>query len=168
MNRLVYIVSLWAINKLKERNKTMNEVINLEEMPTMFGLCNQSECPHASTCLRHVVYPAVAKQRGAFINLLNPVWLAAQKNGCSQYLKSEKVRRAYGFIRTLKAIPSGQLDNFRWKAILRMGRKRYYQARKGEVMLTEAEAQMIIKLANQCGVKLDEYFDRYKHVLLWE
>ena len=146
----------------------MNEVINLEEMPAMFGLCNQSKCPHATTCLRHVVYPTVAQNRGAFINLLNPVWLAAQKNGCSQYLKCEKVRRAYGFIRTLKAIPLGKLDKFRSTAICRMGRKRYYQARKGEIMLTEADEQLIIKLANQCGVKLDEHFDRYKDVLLWE
>lgn len=146
----------------------MNEVINLEEMPIMFGLCNQSECPHANTCLRQIVYSSAAKRQGAFINLLNPVWLAAQKNGCNQYLKSEKVRRPYGFIRTLKAIPSGKLDRFRSAAILRMGRKRYYQTRKGEIMLTEAEAQFIIKLANQCGVKLDDYFDCYKYVLLWQ
>lgn len=34
-------------------------------------------------------------------------------------------------------------------------------------MLTEAEVQLIVKLANRMGVELEEYFDRYKYVLLW-
>ena len=145
----------------------MNEVIDLNEMPSMFGMCNVKECTQAETCLRQIVYPAVAKKKAPFLSMLNPEWQAAQKGTCKYYLKNEKVRRAFGFITTLKAIPSGKVGSFRTSLISRMGRKRYYQTRKGEVMLTEAEAQLIVKLANRMGVELEEYFDRYKYVLLW-
>lgn len=145
----------------------MNEVIDLDDMPTMFGMCNVKECAQAGTCLRQVVYPAVAKKKAPFLPMLNPEWQATQKGTCKYYLKNEKVRRAFGFITTLKAIPSGKVNSFRASVISRMGRKRYYQTRKGEVMLTEAEAQLIVKQANRVGVELEEYFDRYKYVLLW-
>lgn len=145
----------------------MNEVIDLNEMPSMFGMCNVKECTLAETCLRQIVYPAVAKKKAPFLSMLNPEWQAAQKGACKYYLKNEKVRRAFGFLTTLKAIPSGKVDTFRAAIMSCMGRKRYYQTRKGEVMLTEAEAQLIVKLANRMGVELEEYFDRYKYVLLW-
>ena len=145
----------------------MNEVIDLNEMPATFGMCNVKECPQAETCLHQIVYPAVAKKKAPFLSMLNPEWLATQKGTCKYYLKNEKVRRAFGFITTLNAIPNGKVDSFRSSIMYRMGRKRYYQTRKGEVMLTEAEVQLIIKQANRMGVKLEEYFDRYKYVLLW-
>ena len=34
----------------------MNEVIDLNEMPAMFGMCNVKECPQAETCQRQIVY----------------------------------------------------------------------------------------------------------------
>ncbi len=146
----------------------MNEVIDLNEMPATFGMCNVKECPQAESCLRQIVYPEVAKKKAPFLKMLNPECLTTPKDTCKYYLKNEKVRRAFGFITTLKAIPSGKVDSFRSLLIARMGRKRYYQARKGEVMLTEAEVQLIVNQANQHGVKLEEYFDCYKNVLLWE
>ena len=145
----------------------MNEVIDLNEMPSTFGMCNVKKCPQAASCLRQVVYPAVAQKKAPFLSMLNPEWLEAQNGACKYYLKNEKVRRAFGFITTIKAIPSGKVGSFRASVISRMGRKRYYQTRKGEVMLTEAEAQLIVKLANRLGIELEEYFDRYKYVLLW-
>ncbi len=144
----------------------MNEVIDLNEMPAMFGMCSQTECPHAATCLRQVVYPHASAKR-MFLNVLNPNWLKAQKGKYKCYLKSQKERHAFGFIRTINAIPSGKAGGFRSSLMSHMGRKRYYQARKGEVMLTEAEKQLIVKLANKYGVTLDEYFDKHKYVLVW-
>ena len=144
----------------------MNEVIDLNEMPAMFGMCSQTECPHATTCLRQMVY-SHANAKSMFLNVLNPRWLDAQKGKYKCYLKSQKERRAFGFIRTINAIPSGQVSGFRSSLMSRKGRKRYYQTRKGEIMLTHAEEQLIVKLANKYGVTLDEYFDQHKYVLVW-
>ena len=46
----------------------MNEVIDLNEMPAMFGMCNVKECALAETCLRQIVYPAVAKKKAPFLS----------------------------------------------------------------------------------------------------
>ncbi len=144
----------------------MNEVIDLNEMPAIFGMCNQTECPHASTCLRHIVYPYASANK-MFLNLLNSKWLETQNGNYKCYMKSQKERRAFGFIRTVRAIPSGSVKSFRSALIANMGRKRYYQTRKGEIMLTKAEEQLVIKFANKFGITLDDYFDKYKYVLIW-
>lgn len=65
----------------------MNEVIDLNEMPAMFGMCNVKECALAETCLRQIVYPAVAKKKDPFLPMLNPEWLATQKGLIALLLK---------------------------------------------------------------------------------
>jgi hypothetical protein len=102
-----------------------------------------------------------------FIETLNPKWLSKRKGKCRFYLINETVKRPRGFIRTLNALPSGKAESFRLSAMSQMGYRRYYQARKGEILLTKAEEQFIISLANRYGVVLDNYFDSYEEVLLW-
>ena len=48
-----------------------------------------------------------------------------------------------------------------------MGYKRYYQARRGEILLTQDEEKLIVKLAKQFGVQLEEYFDGYEYTYSW-
>ena len=48
-----------------------------------------------------------------------------------------------------------------------MGYRRYYQTRKGEILLTAAEEKLIVRLANRFGVVMENYFDGYEMVLLW-
>ena len=116
--------------------------------------------------MRHLAYKAADADR-PFIETLNPKWLAKQKGKCRFYLINETVKRPRGFIRTLKALPTGKADSFRLSAMSQMGYRRYYQTRKGEILLTKAEEQLIISLAKHCGVVLDNYFDSYEEVLLW-
>lgn len=144
----------------------MNKRIDFSTMPKVFGMCNIADCPQAETCLRHLAYKAADADR-PFIETLNPKWLAKQKGKCRFYLINETVKRPRGFIRTLKALPTGKADSFRLSAMSQMGYRRYYQTRKGEILLTKAEEQLIISLAKHCGVVLDNYFDNYEEVLLW-
>ena len=150
---------------------TMNEnetgtTIDLSTMPRTFGMCNQAECNKANTCLRHYAYKLIG-DKVPFINTLNPKWLACQNDECSQYLSNQPIRRARGFICTIKAIPIGKAEGFRLSAINKMGYRRYYQCRKGEILLTKNEENLIISLANRCGVVLNNYFDNYEDVYLW-
>lgn len=145
----------------------MNRAINLKEMPATFSLCNVKECPLAETCLRQVVYPAVSKKGEPFLSTLNPEWLAKQKGTCRFYLQDEPVIRARGFKRLLDLLPAGKVASFRASAISAMGYRRYYRTRKGEILLTEAEEKMIVRLANRYGVVTDDYFDGHEQVLLW-
>lgn len=145
----------------------MNEVINLSEMPKLFNLCNQTECPCAGTCLRQILYPEIAGREQPLLDMINPVWAAKQKKPCKYYLKNEKVRRARGFKCTTRAIPSGSISSFRSSAIHRIGYKRYYQGRRGDILLTPEEEAVIIRLAKKYGVQRECYFDSYEYVLVW-
>ena len=145
----------------------MNEVIDLNGMPKNFGICHITECPLAETCLRHIVYPIVAAQKEPFIGTINPTWYSAQNGKCRFYLKNEKVRRARGFMQILRAIPAEHMGSFRTSAMTQMGYKRYYQARRGEILLTPAEEKLIIRLAQRFGVQLTDYFDTYEEVYMW-
>lgn len=145
----------------------MSQTIDTSGMPKAFTVCNVTGCPLSETCLRHIMYATVASKEKPYIEVINPEWVAAQKGQCGMYLKNEKVRRARGFMRTIRAIPTGHINSFRTSAISRMGYKRYYQTRRGEILLTPTEEAIVIKLANHFGVKLDEYFDGYSYVLLW-
>ena len=145
----------------------MNETIDLSGMPKVFGLCHVTTCPYAETCLRHLAYPIIAARKEPFIETINPEWFSIQKGKCKFYLKNEKIRRARGFVRTARAIPAGHMGVFRARAIGQMGYKRYYQARRGEILLTQDEEKLIVKLAKQFGVQSEEYFDGYEYTYSW-
>ncbi|MBQ4520308.1 MAG: hypothetical protein II999_06830 [Bacteroidaceae bacterium] len=144
----------------------MNTTIDPNEIPGGFATCYVSDCPLAETCLRHLAYDMV-EGKYPFMTVLSPKWKARQKGPCQYYLKNERVRRARGFIRTLNAISAGKTTTFRIGIMSHMGARRYYQARKGEILLKPTEEQLVIRLANQCGVVLDEYFDSHEELLLW-
>lgn len=110
----------------------MNKRIDFSTMPKVFGMCNMADCPQAETCLRHLAYEVADADR-PFIDTLNPRWLAKHKGLCRFYLINETVKRPRGFIRTLKALPTGKADSFRLSAMAKMGYRRYYQTRKGEI-----------------------------------
>ena len=144
----------------------MNRDIDFSQMPNLFGTCNVTNCPLAETCLRHLAHDKVSSKE-PFINVLNHKWLAQQKKRCQFYLKNEPVKRARGFKRLLGIIPAGKIGSFRMALLSRMGYRRYYQARKGEILLTEAEENMVIKQAKRFGVVMDDYFDKHEMVLMW-
>ena len=110
----------------------MNKRIDFSTMPKVFGMCNMADCPQAETCLRHLAYEVADADR-PFIDTLYPRWLAKHKGQCRFYLINETVKRPRGFIRTLKALPTGKADSFRLSAMAKMGYRRYYQTRKGEI-----------------------------------
>lgn len=144
----------------------MSYYIDFSKMPKIFGMCNATECPQAESCLRHLAYEHTDGEE-PFLSLLNPKWLAKQKGVCNFYLKNEPVKRARGFMRTANAIPTGKANSFRLAAMSEMGYRRYYQTRKGEILLTAAEEKLIVRLANRFGVVMENYFDGYEMVLLW-
>lgn len=144
----------------------MNRYIDFSQMPKMFGTCNVTNCPLTETCLRHLAHDEVSSKE-PFIDVINPKWQAKQKGTCRFYLKNEPVTRARGFKRLLEVIPAGKVRSFRITLLSKMGYRRYYQARKGEILLTEAEEKMIIKQAKRFGVVMDDYFDKHEEVLMW-
>ena len=144
----------------------MSESIDLKGMPSTFGMCNIEECPEATNCLRQTAFK-VHKGEHPFISVLSKKWIENQNWKCKIFLSNKKQRLPRGFIRTIKLIPTGKFASFRMSAIMKLGYRRYYQARKGEVVLTPTEAKYIVDLAKKCGVNQEDYFDAYEETYLW-
>lgn len=68
----------------------MNEVIDLNEMPAMFGMCNVKECALAEICLRQIVYPAVAKKKGSVPQYAEPRMAGGAKGHVQTLLEERK------------------------------------------------------------------------------
>lgn len=136
------------------------------QVPYSFGVCASSDCPQASTCLRHIALEH-APVKYPFLPTLTPQKLAAMQGKCEYYCPNITVRYAKGFTRTAESLTVRVADTFRWRLIGHFGRKNYYLARKGEYLLSPAEQQFIICQAKDLGLQLDDYFDEYVDGYRW-
>lgn len=144
----------------------MEEPFDYSKVPFDFGLCAAESCPLASTCLRQIAFRH-APANYLFLPTLNPNHLKALKNKCDCYCSNEKVRFAKGFMRTINALTVSVADTFRYRMISYLGRKNYYQKRKGALQLTPAEQKRVITTAKELGIIQQEYFDSYLEEYNW-
>lgn len=142
------------------------ETFDYSQVPYSFGACASSDCPKASTCLRHIVLEQ-APVTIPFLPTLTPNKLKAMKGKCEYYRPNETVRYAKGFTRALDALTVRVSDTFRWRLISHFGRKNYYLARKGDYLLKPADQQYIIRLDKELGLQLEDYFDSYVDGYNW-
>ncbi|MDD2954144.1 MAG: DUF6078 family protein [Parabacteroides sp.] len=137
------------------------------EIPFLFGMCAESQCPQSETCLRQFALRNIPADV-TFVSTLNPAWIKERKGKCRYYCSNEKVRYAKGFICTVKALTLRVEEAFRMRLILYFGRKNYYLKRRGALLLSPEEQTYIIALAKKMGVEQDEYFDGYVEQYRWE
>lgn len=142
------------------------ETFDYSKVPYCFGLCAAEDCSRANTCLRRVAYNHVPADV-PFTSMLNPKAVEAMKGECEYYLPNVKVRYAKGFVRTARALSVNASGTFRCSLINLWGIRRYYQMRKGEVLLSPAEQQQVIALAKKLGAHQEEYFDAYVEEYSW-
>ena len=143
------------------------ETFDFSEVPYSFGVCAANICPKASVCLRHIALEH-APAKYPFLPTLTPNKLASMKDRCEYFRSVEKIRYAKGFIHTLNALTVGVAGTFRWRLILHFGRKNYYLVRKGDLLIKPADQQFIVRLAQESGLQLDDYFDDYVDGYNWE
>lgn len=136
------------------------------QVPYSFGVCASADCPKASTCLRHIALE-YAPVKYPFLPTLTPNKLKAMKGGCEYYRPNKTVRYAKGFTHLLESLTVRVSDTFRWQLISYFGRKNYYLARRGAWLIKPADQQYIIRLAQKCGLQMDDYFDGYVEGYVW-
>jgi hypothetical protein len=141
-------------------------MFNYEEVPHDFGHCAIESCSHGDTCLRRIAYNH-APSNHVFLKLLSPRVVKVASGKCKYYCSNEKLRYAKGFMGTLGALPVRFSGTFRNRLIGSWGIRKYYQRRKGEILIDPTEQLELIALAKKLGVHLDEYFDGYVETYNW-
>lgn len=142
------------------------ERFDYSKVPYNYGLCAAEDCQNAGTCLRRMAY-TYAPADIAFLHTLNPKTIKAMAGKCKYYCSDEKLRYAKGFVRTTEALAVSVAGTFRYHFIGCWGFRKYYQKRKGEILLSPAEQQQVVALAQKLGVHQEEYFDSYVEEYNW-
>ena len=98
--------------------------------------CFIDRCPQHEQCLRWLV----GRPTLTMVNPLNPKMGAGQ---CEMYRERRVVMMKRGFTQMFHEMPGYIERNVRFQLIHRLGRKKYYEMRKGE-RLIDPEAQQVI------------------------
>lgn len=144
----------------------MKETFDYNKVPYRFCMCIASNCTKAKTCLRNIALEHVPLSERD-INILNLKLIIGNYDSCQYYLDNQKIRYAKGFVRLTRSIKVGQASKFRSLLIEYFGRRKYYQLRSGEKLLSPQDQQHITKRALELGVILNDYFDSYVDEYNW-
>lgn len=143
-------------------------MIRFEEIPFNYGLCLNGDCPMAATCLRHLALSATPESK-IFANVLLPQRCTADAGGHYPYYRiNTKVRYALGFRRVLATFPVNVLEAFRDRLIAIYPRNYYFKMRRGSILITSKEQELIIRTAHDKGFQGEFTFDSYEERYLWE
>ena len=119
-----------------------SEEQEFRKMADNYLKCFIDRCPQHEQCLRWLVGRYANRERPTLtmVNPLNPKMGAGQ---CEMYRERRVVMMKRGFTQMFHEMPGYMERNVRFQLIHRLGRKKYYQMRKGE-RLIDPEAQQVI------------------------
>ncbi len=133
--------------------------------PCNYPVCQHHDCPMATTCLHQIAY-AMLLQNEDHLNLINPS-RCSKDAACSFYRDSSPVRYARGFTNFQKRMYPQQYDNFMTTLCLRFGRNQYFKRRRGDVLLSPEEQEVIKLTLRDVGADSSMDFDQYEENILW-
>lgn len=134
-------------------------------MPEYYPVCLHDDCPLAKTCLHHLAYEAMLKETEV-LRLLNP--LHCSKNGsCKHFRSNEPLRYAKGFASFRSKMLPGQWSEFMKILRTEWGRTRFYERRRGDILMPPSEQEFVLQALKRSGVSEVFEFDDYENVLTW-
>ena len=130
------------------------------EIPHGFALCGEAECLCADRA-----YLQQAETVKVF-TVVNPRFCT--KDGqCAYFRDASPVNFARGFTQMQKRMLPEQYNAFMWKLIPYFGRNPYFERRNGKRLISPAEQQQIVDVAQQVGVEVEFKFDAYEQRYNW-
>lgn len=139
--------------------KPLSETLDFTDVPGWYVLCNNSQCPLRSNCLRFMA----AKQAPESLEIANCVMPKTLKgNTCRWYDKKTVVVYAAGFTRLYDRVMKMDYSTMR-KAITRYlhGTKLYYEYMRGDRPLSPEQQAWIRGYVKSRGYDWEVEFDRY-------
>lgn len=134
-------------------------------IPKTYPLCLHAHCPKAETCLRQLAFRRHA-ELPVHLRLLNPSQCTAQEC-CPYYADSKPVRFAKGFAGFKDHMLPRQYEKFMYLLIGTFGRNKYFRFRRGEILLSPMEQQIVRDVLKRVGVGECLEFDGYVDDINW-
>lgn len=139
------------MNQITEKNKTA---------------CMMANCTMAQSCLRYRAFEQQCDQR-ACIEIVNPRLVTGNAE-CTCLVEQRMVVYARGFRNMLMDLPVKKVEEFRNRMISLYPRNKYFKIRRGDLVLTHEDEQMVRQTLRDIGVSDDVAFDSYVEKSLWE
>lgn len=141
----------------------MNKKVNISKA----AVCPLASCSRSNTCARYARYQQALAEEDTFM-MMNLGRLGVDGEACPYHLTAQKQRWAKGFVRLYASIPHGSVHCF--FACTPFAKRRFYKARKGEVLISPHQQQQLLAAFQKYGGDITLGFDGYvdQEVLLEE
>lgn len=138
-----------------------------ETVPAGYAVCQCSDCPRASVCLRQIAYSLlIDDEKTVFLRLIKPQ-CCSQDDRCAYFRDSTPVVFARGFVNFQERMFPKQYDRFMTKLITLFGRNAYFERRRGQRPLPPEEQAAILSVLREVGVDAEYRFDAYEERTYW-
>lgn len=134
-------------------------------IPQNYPVCMYEDCPLAERCLHQLAFRR-QEEMGTYLRLLNPSKCTKQA-GCPHYVNDKPVRLAKGFTGFQKKMYPEQYERFMTTLILHFGRNQYFKRRRGDILLSLGEQDIIRNVLERVGADSSMDFDQYVEETRW-
>lgn len=125
--------------------------------------CLNKECVLADKCLR---VQKIDEETDTVIRVVNQGVVAGGAE-CQYFASGDTVRYGKGFIKMLETLPRKTEDEFRRMMLHHYPRNKYFKMRKGEVLCSPEDQQLISTIITQLSITCDTIFDAWVEKVDW-
>ena len=136
-----------------------------EDVPDGYTVCFHGDCPLAEDCLHRLAYHVLIRQSD-ILRVVNPNH-CVKDHGCPYFRSATPVRCACGFTAMQQNMLPGQYRTFMAILVERFGRNSYYERRRGDILLSPQEQDVVQGALREAGVQETLDFDRYEEKVCW-
>lgn len=138
----------------------MYKVKNIKKNSIMdYAACPLASCKKSSTCIRYAAYLKAQAEKESY-TILNTSKLTKSDTGCENYLTFVKQRMARGFRAIYETLPKCNSHYF-WTCVSFMNETSWYRAKRGDLLLTPKEQQILLAAFRENGADMSVGFDGY-------
>lgn len=138
----------------------MYKVKNIKDDSIMdYAACPLASCKKSSTCIRYAAYLKAQAEKESY-SILNTSKFTTTDAGCENYLTPVKQRMARGFQAIYETLPKRNSHYF-WTCVSFMNETSWYRAKRGDLLLTPKEQEILLKAFRVNGADMSVGFDGY-------
>lgn len=150
--------------KAKIKTKTQEELFR--EKSEHYLVCFLDHCPLREQCLRWLVgqYADPSLVVYTAINPRNPKFGGKD---CEMFRLNQRAVMKRGFLSMYHDMPGYMEKHIRWQLIGKFGRRKYFEMRKGDRLITPSEQQVIQDICRANGWEGPINYDAEQEDWLW-
>lgn len=148
---MLYLCAYMSKKNQKENDvKQLNDADIFREKAMSYLVCFLHDCPLRSTCLRYLV--GEYGRSDIFVQIaINPHNPQVAKACCPMYRDNKPKLMKYGFTHLYDDMPGRMERHIRYSLIGYLGRKKYFEMRKGQRPITPDHQYIIERVCRENG-----------------